>query len=188
MTGLRAGIVAFCLGLLIVSSVQALSVVDASDEQLTDKAEWIVMGKVLSAHSEKDFGNGEIFTYISVRVTDVVKGKLSSRDIVLKTLGGRSGDDIVYIPGAADFFRNEEVFLFLERRSDGSLMPIGLMLGKYSVYRDSQTGKKVVLRHTDGNGQYFSAPREETIHVEPKERIFLNDFRSRIHEIVRSRR
>jgi hypothetical protein len=181
--------IAILFTLVIVSgNIKALSVVEVSEEQLTNKAEVIVIGKVLSAYTEKEERSGDIVTFITVRVTDQIKGKHRSEEITVKTFGGRSGEDAMFFPGAADFFRNEEVLLFLERGSDQNLMPIGFMLGKYSIYRDSQTGKKIVLRHTDGNGQYFSAPREEKIYVDPDKRMFLSDFRARIEKIVGSRR
>ena len=189
MAGIKASTVAIFLGLLILSgNVIALSTVEVSDEQLANKAEVIVIGKVLSAYSEKETTRGDIVTFLTVRVTDQLKGKHRSQDIVVKTYGGRVGDEIMYYPGAADFFRDEEVLLFLERGSDRNLMPIGMMLGKYSIYRDSNTGKKIVMRYTDGNGQYFSFPREEKIDVEPAQRIFLNDFRGRIEKIIGNRR
>jgi hypothetical protein len=168
--------------------VQALSVEDASDEQLAGKAEVIVIGKVLSAYSERQDRSGDIVTFLTVRVTDQIKGKHRSQDLVIKTFGGQSGDEIMFFPGAADYFRNEEVLLFLERGSDQNLMPIGLMLGKYSIYRDSETGKKIVLRHTDGNGQYFTTPREEEISMDHGKKIFLSEFRERIGKIVGGRR
>ena len=185
MARLRNFGIVLVLGLMVVSgNINALSVVEVSEEQLTHKAEMIVIGKVLSAYSEREERSGDIVTFITVRVTDQIKGKHRSEEITVKTFGGRTGDEIMFFPGAADFFRNEEVLLFLERGSDQNLIPIGLMLGKYSIYRDSQTGKKIVLRHADGNGQYFSTPREEKIYVEPDKRMFLNEFRARIENIV----
>src|SRR5688572_1179285 len=137
MTRITPSMVAVLLLLTAVPLyVHGLSAVEVSDKQLIEKAEMIVIGRVLSAYSEKDTSSGDVFTYISVRISDQLKGKSRSRDIVLKTAGGRVGDEIVYYPGAADFYRNEEVLLFLERRADDSLMPIGMVLGKYSVYRD----------------------------------------------------
>lgn len=165
-------------------SLLALSAIDVSEEQLAKKADMIVIGRVLSAYCEKATSTNDVYTFITVRITDQIKGKSPSRDIVLKTAGGRVGTDIVYYPGAADFFRNEEVFLFLERRTDKTLMPIGMMLGKYSIYRESETGKQIVYRHTDGNGQYFSSSRPDTVLVERGPKLFLSDFRDRIRKAV----
>ena len=172
--------------LVLPFQAYALSAVDVSDEQLTQKAEMIVIGRVLSAYSEKDTSSGDIFTYITVRVSDQLKGKSRTQDIVLKTAGGRVGEEFVTFPGAADFYKNEEVLLFLERRPDRSLMPIGMVLGKYSVYRDSETGKRIVYRHMDGSGQYYSTPRGDTVEV-LGEKLYLNEFRERIQKIVGTR-
>ena len=170
--------------LFFSSNGQALSVLEVTEEQLVEKAEMIVIGTVVSAYSEKDSGSGDVFTYVTIRITDQLKGKSRGPHVILKTIGGRAGNDIVYIPGAADYFRNEEVLLFLERRPDQSWIPIGLTLGKYSIYRDFRTGRKIVLRHADGNGQYFSTPRSGTVDLQPGDKRFLHDFQARIRKIV----
>jgi hypothetical protein len=168
--------------------LHALSVIEVSDEQLAEKAEMIVLGRVLSAYSEKVGSTGDIFTYVSVRISEQLKGKANHPDLVLKIAGGRVGDEIVSFPGAADFYRNEEVLLFLERRSDKSLMPIGMMLGKYSVYRDSESGKRIVYRHTDGNGRYFPSARPDTVTVDRESKLYLTDFCEKIRKIVKQGR
>jgi len=158
-----------------------------SDEQLTNKAEVIVIGKVLSAFSEKQ-GSGDIVTFITIHVADQIKGKHNSEDLTIKTFGGQAGGQIMYFPGASDYFRNAEVMLLLERGSDGYLIPIGMVLGKYSIYRDSETGRKIVMRYADGNGQYFSNPREDEPFLSPGDRVYLSDFRERIEKFVKGGR
>ena len=179
-----AGLITAFACLIALTGANALTVAKVSEDQLANKAELIVIGTVLSAYSERDVFTGDVYTFISIRVSDHMKGTNRSRVIELKTLGGATKDQMMYIPGAPDFHKNEEVMLFLERRPDGSLMPVGMALGKYSVYRDSETGQKIVLRQMDGYGRYFSSPRAEKMDVEANDKLFLNEFRSRIQRIV----
>jgi hypothetical protein len=91
----------------------------------------------------------------------------------------------MYIPGAANFYRDEEVLLFLEKRNDGGLFPIGLFLGKYSIYRDHATGRKVVVRDEEGLGKYSPEPRQTEIQdLEPEQKVFFDDFRQKIRQFV----
>lgn len=175
-----------CLWLMFsVSCLSALTVVPMSDEQLAKTAEVIVVGRVLSASYEIDSKENNPYTRIHVRASEYLKGKSPVRDIMLKTLGGVKGKMTLLIPGAADFNRNEEVMLFLERRNDGSLFPVGMVLGKYNIYRDASTGRKVVLRLEDGQGKYSAEPREEVIRdLQPEQKIYFDDFRKKIREIV----
>ena len=149
--------------MFLVPGLHALTVVQLTDEQLAQKAEIIVVGKVLSAHYEVDSKDKRPYTYIHLQISESIKGKNVGRELTLKTLGGLGSKLGMHIPGAADFYRNEEVLLFLEKRDDGSLFPVGMYLGKYSIYRDEQSGKKVVIRRADGNGKYLSEPRETNI-------------------------
>jgi len=170
---------------LIVPCLYALTVLPLTDEQISKKAEIIVIGRVLSAYYEVDSVDKHPYTHIHVRVDEYLKGNSHSRDLMLKTLGGLGSKMGMHIPGAANFYRNEEVLLFLERRNDGSLFPLGLFLGKYSIYRDHETGRKVVVRHEDGLGKYSSEPRETAIRdLRPEQKVFFEEFRQKIRQFI----
>ena len=171
--------------ILISPYLTALTVLPLSDEQLAKKAEMIVVGKVLSADYDVDKKDNHPITYVRIRVSEYLKGKNQTRDLTLKTLGGIGPKMGMYVPGAANFYRDEEVMLFLEKRSDGSLFPIGLYLGKYSVYRDHDTGRKVVVRDEEGLGKYSAEPRPTEIRdLEPQQKVFFDDFRQKIRQFV----
>jgi hypothetical protein len=173
------------VSLLIAPYLTALTVVPLTDEQLAKKAEMIVVGKVLSADYDTDKKDNHPYTYVHIRVSEYLKGRNQSRDLTLKTLGGIGPKLGMFVPGAANFYRDEEVMLFLEKRTDGSLFPIGLFLGKYSIYRDHDSGRKVVVRDEDGVGKYSPEPRQTEIRdLEPQEKIFFDDFRQKIRQFV----
>jgi hypothetical protein len=171
--------------ILIAPHLIALTVLPLTDEQLAKKAEMIVVGKVLSADYDTDKKDHHPYTYVHVRVSEYLKGKNQSRDLTLKTLGGIGPKLGMYVPGAANFYRDEEVLLFLEKRTDGSLFPIGLSLGKYSIYRDHDSGRKVVVREEEGMGKYSPEPRQTEIRdLEPQQKVFFDDFRQKIRQFV----
>jgi hypothetical protein len=175
----------FFVSTLIAPYLTALTVLPLSDEQLAKKAEMIVVGKVLSADYDTDKKDNHPYTFVHIRVSEYLKGKNQTRDLTLKTLGGIGPKMGMYIPGAANFYRDEEVMLFLEKRTDGSLFPIGLFLGKYSIYRDHDTGRKVVVRDEEGLGKYSSEPRPTEIRdLEPQQKVFFDDFRQKIRQFV----
>jgi hypothetical protein len=173
------------VSMLIAPYLTALTVLPLTDEQLAKKAEMIVVGKVLSADYDTDKKDNHPYTYVHVRVSEYIKGKNLGRDLTLKTLGGIGPKLGMYIPGAANFYRDEEVLLFLEKRVDGTLFPIGLFLGKYSIYRDHESGRKVVLRDENGLGKYSPEPRASEVRdLRPEEKVFFDDFRQKIRQIV----
>jgi hypothetical protein len=171
--------------ILIAPYLTALTVLPLTDEQLSQKAEMIVVGKVLSADYDIDKKDNHPITYVHIRVSEYLKGKNQTRDLTLKTLGGIGPKMGMHVPGAANFYRDEEVLLFLEKRNDGSLFPIGLFLGKYSIYRDHETGRKVVVRDEEGLGKYSPEPRQTEIRdLEPAQKVFFDDFRHKIRQFV----
>src|SRR6185369_3249486 len=94
----------------------------------------------------------------------VIKGRISSRRVVLKEPGGQVGLQGSTIFGAPQFRPGEDVLLYLDTWNDGSLRVHQLFLGKFTVTRDAATGQSVVKRdgpdanvvveefaHTDGS-------------------------------------
>lgn len=183
---MRGKIVLSLIALLFsTQAVFGLSVKALSDKQLSETAEVIVVGKVLSAYSDQDPTTHRIYTYTTIRVYEYLKGKDRPRNLVLKTIGGVKGNLGSMVEGAADFYRDEEVMLFLERRTDGSLFPVGFFLGKFSLYNDQDTGRKVLIRRSDGRGQYFSEPRETTVKdLKNEEKLFFEDFRNEVQRFL----
>ncbi len=115
------------------------------DDDLIVGARAIITGKVLSVGSRLD-EQGRIFTYITVRVQEVLKGQVDERRIVLKQAGGQVGERGSIIFGTPDFKTGEQVLLYLGTWPDGSLRVHQLMLGKFSITVNPQTGNKYAIR------------------------------------------
>ena len=185
MTTIQRSYLGLILTMFFASPVVALTVVNLSEEQMAKNADMIIIGRILSAYAQRDPVDQDVYTYIKVLVNDHLKGTNRTHRITIKMPGGVIGGEISIIPGAADFYRNEEVLLFVEKRADGELTTLGLSLGKYGIYRDPESGRKIVLRQFNGTGRYFSSPRAEEIKdIALPEKVYLNEFRSRIQRML----
>ncbi|HEY6572353.1 MAG TPA: hypothetical protein VI198_03465, partial [Candidatus Eisenbacteria bacterium] len=94
--------------------------------------------------------NKEIFTYITLRVLEPVKGPKKDDVITIRQLGGTVDKIASIVPGTPNFKKGEEVVLFLTKK-DGAGYPwvMGLQQGKYSVTEDER-GQKNVRNEIDG--------------------------------------
>ncbi len=119
-----------------------------SDDDMIIGARAIVRGKVLSIGSSFDEQQNRIFTYITLRVQEVIKGQISERKIVIKEEGGQVGMRGSRIFGTPEFAPDEQVLLYLDTWADGSLRVHQLFLGKFSIVKDPNTGTLTVVRST----------------------------------------
>ena len=124
----------------------ATTVVVPSDDDMIVGARAIVMGRVLSISTSYDESRGMVFTYVKLRVDEVLKGHLKNRKIVLKELGGVAGNHGTLFYGVPNFALDEQVLVYLDTRDDGSLRVHQMYLGKFSIIADSQTGERLVVR------------------------------------------
>src|SRR5436190_23917102 len=95
-------------------SVTATTAIVPADDDLIIGARVIVKGKVLSIESQFDDQQRRIFTYVKLKVQEVLKGQITERKIVIKELGGRVGDRISVVYGNPEFALGEQVLLYLD--------------------------------------------------------------------------
>lgn len=117
-----------------------------SDDDLIIGARAIVRGKVLSVTCQFDDQAGRVFTYVRLRVREVLKGQGVDKEIVLKQEGGQAGSRGSIIFGTPVFEKGEKVLLYLDTWRDGSLRVYQMFLGKFSIVTDPATGEQVVSR------------------------------------------
>ncbi|HEX5735108.1 MAG TPA: DUF4214 domain-containing protein [Blastocatellia bacterium] len=152
------------LGLLIVLMGAAqitlgTSVTLPSDDEMIIGSRAIVRGKVVSVGTRMD-ENDRIYTYITLKVQEVLKGQITERKIVIKEEGGEYGDRGTLIFGTPQFKLGERVLLYLDTRNDGSLRVHQMFLGKFSIVKDEQTGKEMVVRHAPDQHVLILPPHE----------------------------
>ncbi|MEK6304375.1 MAG: putative Ig domain-containing protein [Acidobacteriota bacterium] len=145
----RAGVLPLALASIVLScagSALSSTFTIPSDDELIVGARAIVRGKVLSISSQLDPQQDRIFTYVTIRVHEVLKGQIASLKIVLKEEGGQAGTRGSIVFGTPEFKRGEEVLVYLDTWRDGSLRVHQMLLGKFTVVDDPDLGTKVVVR------------------------------------------
>lgn len=158
------------------NSVWALYYEALSLEDLVRKADVILIGKCVDKQCE--FVAGHIETRVKIQTSEYLKGRLAA-EFTLTLLGGELSSPIPlgqYVQGMPQFYKGEEVLLFLETRqipeqqkkiNDLLLRPdlpenykqslsrstlpnsptvVGLWQGKWTILTDKLTGEKRVSR------------------------------------------
>jgi uncharacterized protein affecting Mg2+/Co2+ transport len=106
----------------------------------------ILRGKVVAIESSFDEQHSRIYTYITVKVQEVLKGQITQRKIVLKESGGQVGETISVVYGNPRFKKGERVLLYLDTWADGSLHTHQMFLGKFNIVIDPITGREMAVR------------------------------------------
>jgi hypothetical protein len=138
--------------LSLSSRVTATTLVMPTDAELAVKARLILTARVLSLECAYDESKGMVFTYVRLSVTELLKGRLSSDEIVLREFGGETADHGTLIFGAPTFYKGEDVLLYLNTWQDGSLHVHDMAIGKFAIEREQGTGIALVRRPTTGAG------------------------------------
>ena len=138
------------LALLGANLATATTVQKFSRQDLAKKSESIVIGKVEDVSSRQDAANKEIYTYITLSVSESVKGAKGEKLVTIRQLGGTVGNIISAVPGMPTFKPGEQVVVFLSPKDQaGYPWVMGLQQGKYSVLTDDN-GVKFVRNELDG--------------------------------------
>ncbi len=176
--GVRSVFIAILM--LAGSSAYATIVRIPKDEDLVLGARAIVRGRVLSVECAMD---GErIYTYITLRVQEVLKGNLSSRKIVLKEEGGEFAGLGSITWGTPQFAPDENVLVYLTTRDDGSLRVYDMFLGKFNILEDQSSGQQLVSRSAPDDRVFVI--NSQTSQSEATERLELSRYRAMIRDKV----
>ncbi|MFY9571181.1 MAG: FG-GAP-like repeat-containing protein [Blastocatellia bacterium] len=141
------------LVICLLASVQVAlgtTVVRPLDDTMIVEARAIVRGKVLSVASSFDEQHNNIYTYITIKVQEVLKGQISERRIVIKEPGGQVGEQGSIVFGTPQFKPGEKVLLYLDTWNDGSLRVHEIFLGKFDIIQDPKTGQEFAVRSESG--------------------------------------
>ncbi len=135
ITSSRLGLVV--LGALVLAATprtaDATVFVVPTDAELTAASDVVLTGTVTDIRSVLSRDGREVRTFVTLAVSDVLKGRVRSRRLTIREPGGQVRSLRQWIHGAPEFAVGEEVLLFLQRRPDGTLGTTGLGLGKYRV-------------------------------------------------------
>ncbi|MCC7442358.1 MAG: hypothetical protein IT285_12045 [Bdellovibrionales bacterium] len=134
------------------------------------ETQMVVRGTVGSSYAdwgEESPGDRRIFTFVEVRVGEVLKGEAPARDLLIARQPGGERDGVgMEVAGTARLSRGEDVVLMLGPvNADGSYDIQNLMLGKLVVQRDPESGEEVLsgpaLAKPGIRGTHGDTPHEE---------------------------
>ena len=142
------------------SVVQALSL-----EELTHKAEVIVLGTATERQSRYGVDGKLIVTDVSMKVETALKGDVKAGQTLIATvLGGRIDDVALQVPGEANLPVGQRVIAFLYHSpASGDLRVVGMAQGVLSLVQKDQTtmvlpgGGGAALMAPDAQGQMHEA-------------------------------
>jgi hypothetical protein len=120
-------------------------------EQLARQADVVVVGDVTAAAGEWNAARTNIYTRVHLDAREFLKGTAPA-PLSFTQLGGRVGEQMSAIGGAARFKAGERVLVFLARGPDGALRLSDLIHGKFQIERDAATGREYAVRFTGAPG------------------------------------
>src|SRR5439155_18579016 len=113
----------------------ATTVVKLDLAQLVQRADMIVEGRVEAVYSQWDGGQRLVFTYVSIRVDDPLKGE-RRQSVLIRQVGGTVGTIQMSIAGVPQFKNGEMAIVFLKRQGDSTFQVVGMNQGLYEIIDD----------------------------------------------------
>ena len=133
----------FVLMLVLVLPAGASTFLAMSWEDLVEKADTVVAGRVVEVTSYWNREGTAILTEAVIEIESSVLGKAPSV-VRVRTFGGQVGDYKIVAHGFPTFERNEKLLLFLEPAEDGFRKVLGYQQGELRI-RVDKTGREIAV-------------------------------------------
>jgi hypothetical protein len=124
--------------------------VPMSVSELAEQSQLIVRGTVLSKSCQRDDA-GRIYTKVELKVAEVWKGNITGDRLTVVHGGGILGRRKVVVTGQVDYQIGEEVVAFLVLNQRGVADTLGLCQGKFHLWTDPATGRKLARNPFHGS-------------------------------------
>jgi len=168
-------LVGIALGMLSApSGVTASTVVLMELDALVAESDSIVQGIV--EHVESRWEDSYVFTYVTVRIDDPLKGD-RSRTLTIRQVGGSVGDRDVFISGMPRFEPGMGLILFLTDSQNGTFHVTGMNQGSYVISQDYAI--------SNISGVDLLSPKSGIVSsASVVKRVEVEQFKARIRELV----
>ena len=187
---------AITLGTIIACSVATDSLATVvKAHTLDEKAELsslIVRGTVKNVTTDWYKVNASAHTLITLRVSEVLKGKMpKTKEVIIRQPGGKIGDFDHRVEGVSQWEANEEVIMFLEplevKGHRGLFIELGIGIGKYEIrYQNKKAyvhhNPQVALAHYDASQKMTVEPATKMTPVP------LEKFRTAVRSYVNGKK
>ena len=123
------------MAVILAAPAFATTVARLDMEQLVQRADLIVQGHVQSVYSQWDEARRLVFTYISIRVDEPLKGE-RRQWVLIRQVGGSIGTIRMSVAGVPQFKSGEMAIVFLKRQGDSTFQVVGMNQGLYEIIDD----------------------------------------------------
>jgi hypothetical protein len=113
----------------------ATTVAKLNLKELVQRADLIVQGQVESVNSHWDEERRLVFTYVSIRVDEPLKGE-RLQWVLIRQVGGTAGTIQMSVAGVAQFKSGEMAIVFLKRQDESTFQVVGMNQGLYQIIED----------------------------------------------------
>ena len=177
---IRPLLLVFALALLALPALGSI-VLEVTVEQLAEKADRIVRGRVVEQSVLLERGGRAIWTRYHVRVEETLAGE-GTKEVVVHVPGGRMGELRQEVHGVARLRTNDEVVVFLWKDRQGRLRVLGQAQGAFRVRAEGRSGVSYCTNSVHG-----------LVLVDPTgkprrgraQRVPLTDLRARVAKVRR---
>lgn len=139
--------------MFLAAPVHATTVLYQNFDDLVDKSEVVLKGRVKNKESFKN-NEGGIFTYVTLDNIEVISGDYNEKEYIMLLEGGDVGAEIQEIPGTPEFEDGERVILFVSGNGKSPVPLVGWSQGLFRVKKAQDTNQDIV---TDSNGNRIFA-------------------------------
>ena len=178
------------MGLLLLGgTAQAPSVERFDLQEMTQRAEVVIHGKVQKTECRLD-AKGNIVTDVKLEVGELLKRKpgeaADAKSFEFAVYGGIFGGRGSAVSGAPTFNQGEEVLLFLSPVNSAGLRTcIGLSQGKYTIRLEG--GKKLAYRNLEGLRIVDPKTGEVKESTGPEQGVPFDELRERVKSHLEKR-
>lgn len=129
--------------------VEAATVEAMTLDTMAQRAEMILVGRVIGSRADWNAQRTRIYTYVTFEVDRFLKGGAGEREVTIRLWGGQVGGFTSMVPGTPRFMHGEEVLLFCSGSRARIPTVLGLSLGKFSITQNA-AGEKILKRDISG--------------------------------------
>jgi hypothetical protein len=125
---------AFLFVMSLATSAYGTTLISLSVNSLSEQAEFVFEGEVISVEAQRSGNRGLVNTYVTFRVIDILKGNAGATDIELKFLGGSLNGEVLEVNGSRLPRLGEHGIYFVESLSRNLINPLlGWSQGHYLI-------------------------------------------------------
>ncbi len=134
--------VAAALLILMVAAPAGATVLQYMElPEIAERSTAIFQGKVVGQRVVE--ADGHLWTDSQILVSETLKGKLASKLVVVRTLGGETATRGELVAGMARFRLGEQVVVFGRAVGPRAYVTVGACLGKFRIYKDLKGNERV---------------------------------------------